>query len=169
MYSATENDGSGFASPRHHRRRLIRRAREASGLTQRELGERVGLPQSTISEIETGDAALDPALLPRIAVELDIQGSALRTLLASGPDDRWRQWIWASRRPPTEKLLLLAVLDGGAGGIAVDDLVACTGLTVGTVRSLADGLAREGVLQRHGNGPGSELLTFADEPAEGHG
>ena len=150
VYSATEDEGLGFASPRHRRRRLLRRAREASGLTQRELGERVGLPQSAISGIETGDVELDPALLPRIAVELDIQGSALRTLMASGPDDRWRQWIWTSRCPPTDKLVLLAVLDGGAGGIAVDELVACTGLTVGTVRSLADSLVREGVLQRHG-------------------
>jgi transcriptional regulator with XRE-family HTH domain len=169
VYSATEDDGLGFASPRHHRRRLIRRAREASGLTQRELGERVGLPQSAISGIETGDAELDPALLPRIAIELNIRGSALRTLLASGPDDQWRQWIWSSRRPPTDKLLLLAVLDGGAGGIAMDDLVACTGLTVGTVGAVTDGFVREGLLRRHGDGRRSELLIFANEPAEGHG
>jgi hypothetical protein len=138
------------------------------GFTQRELGERVGLPQSAISGIETGDAELDPALL-RIAVELDIQGNALRTLMASGPDDRWRQWIWASRRPPTEKLLLLAVLDADAGAIAVDDLVACTGLTVGTVRALTDGFVRAGVLRRHGDGSQSQLLVFADEPSEDRG
>jgi transcriptional regulator with XRE-family HTH domain len=169
VYGAIIDDGLGSTNLRHRRSRLIRRAREASGLTQRELGERVGLPQSTISGIETGDAALDPALLPRIAVELEIRGCALRTLLASGPDDRWRQWIWSSRRPPTEKLLLLAVLDRGAGGIAMDDLVACTGLTVGTVGAVTDAFVREGLLQRHRNGRRSELLIFANEPAEGHG
>lgn len=169
MDGAIVDDGLGFTSPRHRRSRLIRRAREASGLTQRELGERVGLPQSAISGIETGAAEFDPALLPRIAVELDIQGNALRTLMASGPDDRWRQWIWASRRPPTEKLLLLAVLDGGAGAITVDDLVACTGLTVGTVRALTDGFVRAGVLRRHGDGSQSQLLVFADEPSEDRG
>jgi transcriptional regulator with XRE-family HTH domain len=163
---AIVDDDLGFTSPRRRRSRLIRRAREASGLTQRELGERVGLPQSSISGIETGDAELDPALLPRVAVELEIQGSALRTLMAGGPDDQWRHWIWACRRPPTEKLVLLAVLDSGDSGIALDDLVACTGLTVGTVRAVVDGVVRDGVLRRCRDGRRSEWLIFVDEPSE---
>ena len=165
MYNAAAVTDTRVASLTQRRKRLIRRAREARGFTQRELGERVGLPQSAISGIETGDTELDPALLPRFAVELDIQGSALRTLMAGGPDDRWRQWIWACRRSPTEKLVLLAVLDSGDSGIALDDLVACTGLTVGTVRAVVDGFVRDGVLRRCRDGRRSERLIFVDEPS----
>jgi hypothetical protein len=168
LYNTEAVTDTSVASLIQRRKRLIRRAREAKGFTQRELGLRVGLPQSAISGIETGDTELDTVLLPRFAVELDIQGSALRTLMAGGPDDRWRQWIWASRRPPTEKLVLLAVLDSGDKGTALDDLVACTGLTVGTVRAVVEGFVRDGVLQRYRDARCSERLVFVDEPSE-HG
>ena len=129
------------------RRRLIRRARQAMGLSQRELGQRVGLPQSRISQIETGDADLDDDCIPRIAAELGIVGQALERLLGEHPAQRWRQWIWRSRRSPSQKLVLLALLDCATQGADVDSLQAATGLTVGTVRALVAELTEEGLLR----------------------
>ena len=45
----------------------LRRAREACDLTQREVARRLSIPQSTISEIETGQRRLDMAELIALA------------------------------------------------------------------------------------------------------
>ena len=167
--NAVTADKAVVAGASISRRQLIRRAREAKGLTQRELGERIGLSQSVVSHIETGDADVAPALLPRIAAELEICGTAFYVVLGSARSDQWRSWIWSSRRPPNEKLLLLSLLDGAAGNGALETLTSLTGLNAGTVRSLADGLVQEGLLLRLDD-PRTcgEMLVFADQrPEEG--
>jgi|SRR5882724_3132592 len=52
---------------------LIKRAREDKGLSQRALGERVGLPQSHISKIESGAVDLQTSNLMQIARALDLE------------------------------------------------------------------------------------------------
>jgi len=51
----------------------IRRARIAKALTQKELGQRVGLPQSHISKIEKGTVDLKLSSLVEIARALDLE------------------------------------------------------------------------------------------------
>lgn len=51
----------------------IRRARQDKGLTQGELGSRVGLPQSHISKIETGAVDIQTSSLIEIARALDLE------------------------------------------------------------------------------------------------
>ena len=51
----------------------IRAARQAKALTQKELGQRVGLPQSHISKIEKGAVDLQLSSLVEIARALDIE------------------------------------------------------------------------------------------------
>jgi transcriptional regulator with XRE-family HTH domain len=51
----------------------IRQARKDRGLTQRELGQRVGLPQSHISKIESGAVNLQVSSLAEIARALDLE------------------------------------------------------------------------------------------------
>lgn len=128
------------------RSELIRRARRAKGLTQRELGEQVGLPQSTISQIETGDIVVDATLLPRIAAALDIGGQALHRLLAATDGRHWREWVWASNRPPNQKLVVLALTDGADGHASLEKLEALTGLNTGTLRAAVEELARLGLV-----------------------
>lgn len=53
--------------------RSLRNARAASGLTQRELGERVGLPQSHVSKIEQGVVDLQLSSLAELARALDLE------------------------------------------------------------------------------------------------
>ena len=51
----------------------IRAARQAKALTQKELGQRVGLPQSHISKIEKGAVDLQLSSLVEIARALDLE------------------------------------------------------------------------------------------------
>jgi HTH-type transcriptional regulator / antitoxin HipB len=51
----------------------IKVAREQKGLSQRALGERVGLPQSHISKIENGSVDLQASSLLEIARALDLE------------------------------------------------------------------------------------------------
>lgn len=51
----------------------LRQARKDKGLTQRELGKRVGLPQSHISKIESGAVDLQVSSLAEIARALDLE------------------------------------------------------------------------------------------------
>ena len=57
---------------------IIRRNRRRLGMSQRELGDRVGLRQETISLIETGNPAtrLDTMLSVLAALELEFQVAA---------------------------------------------------------------------------------------------
>ncbi|WP_328983777.1 helix-turn-helix domain-containing protein [Thiorhodovibrio winogradskyi] len=126
---------------------MIRRARLAMGLTQRELGERMRMPQSTVSRIETGDAVPEPAVLAQLAAVLDMGSLGLRSLLDGLNHDSWRQWVWMSRRPPSEKLLLLALVDGVEGDTTLEQLEDMTGFTIGTLRAAIEGLVREGLIQ----------------------
>lgn len=51
----------------------LRNARRAKGLTQRELGQRVGVPQSHISKIEQGGVDLQFSSLTELARALDLE------------------------------------------------------------------------------------------------
>ncbi|RVT90264.1 helix-turn-helix domain-containing protein [Sphingomonas crocodyli] len=74
----------------------LRKGRVSKGLTQRALGERVGLPQSHISKIEQGGVDLQLSSLVEMARALDLELKlvprqalpAVDALIhASGPDD----------------------------------------------------------------------------------
>jgi len=83
--------------------RIVREARRRAGLTQRELGERVGTTQSAIARIERG--ATEPAydrvrrfvaacgfeLIPRIAARDDSDWSVASANLRLSLDGRVRQ------------------------------------------------------------------------------
>jgi transcriptional regulator with XRE-family HTH domain len=61
---------------------ILRAARERVGLTQRELGHRVGLPQSHVSKIESSAVDLQLSSLIEIARALDLELTLIpRTLL----------------------------------------------------------------------------------------
>jgi len=126
---------------------LIRSARQVKGLTQRELGARVGLPQSEVSRLERGGIARPPDVVARIAAVLDVPADLLCAASASGNERQWRQWLWASRHKPYEKLLLLALLDSPDAESELDALMARTGLGAGTARTMTDSLRREGLLR----------------------
>lgn len=51
----------------------LRAARQAKGLTQKELGSRVGMPQSHISKIETGGVDLQLSSLTELSRALDLE------------------------------------------------------------------------------------------------
>ncbi len=51
---------------------LLEVAREELGLTQTDLAERLGKPQSFVSKYEAGQRALDPTELIRISRELHL-------------------------------------------------------------------------------------------------
>lgn len=88
---------------------MLRAARRRAGLTQRELAERAGVPQSTIGRIEIG--AIDPRastltrLLRKCGLELDVQPalgvgvdrSQIRALLALAPRERIERTVEAAR------------------------------------------------------------------------
>ena len=126
---------------------LIRRARQARGLSQQELGALVGLSQPEVSRLESRGLARDPAVLARIAAALEVPGDLLGALLAEGELAQWQRWVWASRRKPYEKLLLLALLECPDARGDLDALMARTGLGPGTARSLLEGLVRDGVVR----------------------
>jgi transcriptional regulator with XRE-family HTH domain len=149
-----------MTTPQSRRQFMIRRARQAKGLTQRELAAMVGTSASRISQLENGCRELDANLAPRLAAVLDIQGRALNTLLGEPDDPGWRQWIWQSRCSPNEKLLLLALHESQEPALNAADLVASTGLPPGTVRALTEALHRRGVL-RPVFGPETEARRWA--------
>jgi transcriptional regulator with XRE-family HTH domain len=45
----------------------LRQAREEAGLSQREVGRRLGRPQSFVSKVESGERRIDPVELARFA------------------------------------------------------------------------------------------------------
>lgn len=89
--------------------RVLKQARRRAGYTQRQLAEKVGMPQSTIGRIESG--ALDPRAttldkllracgdelraVPRIGEGVD--RTLAWELLAQPPEERLRSMVQASR------------------------------------------------------------------------
>jgi len=61
---------SGFAEN-------LRQIRDARGLTQSELADRMGVAQAFISQLETGRRRPSPALIGRIATALDVDAAVL--------------------------------------------------------------------------------------------
>jgi transcriptional regulator with XRE-family HTH domain len=58
-------------SPLHHKPQAVTRERERLGLTRTQLADRVGVSLSLISEIEKGTRNATPAMILRLAKELD--------------------------------------------------------------------------------------------------
>lgn len=56
-----------------HIARALRKAREAKGLSQRELGKKAGVPQGHISKIENGTVDLRVSSLVALARTLDLE------------------------------------------------------------------------------------------------
>ena len=56
-----------------HIARTLRKAREARGLSQRELGKKAGVPQGHISKIENGAVDLRVSSLVALARALDLE------------------------------------------------------------------------------------------------
>ena len=56
-----------------HIARALRKAREAKGLSQRELGKKAGVPQGHISKIENGAVDLRVSSLVALARTLDLE------------------------------------------------------------------------------------------------
>lgn len=149
-------------------RYVMQRARQARGLTQRELGQRVGVSSATISHLENGRKSLDPQLAERLANALQLQGQGLQQVLNTDDNTQWREWIWRSRCTPNEKLLLLAMLDRSAQAAETEGLVEQTGLPAGTVRALTEALHRQDLLRRVFDlQSGEQAWCFALTPAHG--
>lgn len=53
--------------------KILKKARQAKGLTQAELGKKMGLPQSHISKIEAGEVDLRVSSLKEMARLLDLE------------------------------------------------------------------------------------------------
>jgi transcriptional regulator with XRE-family HTH domain len=62
---------------------VVRRVRRTADLSQRELAERIGVPQSTLAAAETGGGGLPVAVLARIA---QVVGGRLAVLTADGTE-----------------------------------------------------------------------------------
>lgn len=56
---------------------LIKEGLERRGMSESELGARVGRHQATVSKWATGDTRPSPALMPKIEVELDLPAGSL--------------------------------------------------------------------------------------------
>jgi transcriptional regulator with XRE-family HTH domain len=83
---------------------VLARMRRAAGLTGRELGERVGLSQPTISRIERGKGGPpDPQDVLRLATALGVDKAAARLLMerAERSHDRMTDWRPASAGLPS--------------------------------------------------------------------
>jgi len=91
--------------------RLLKMARRRAGVTQRELSRRSGVPQPTISRIESGRMEPTYQLLDRLlracgmeVVPIDTQAedavdrSLIRSMLELTPEQRFRHAVEASRR-----------------------------------------------------------------------
>lgn len=58
----------------------IRMLRFAKELTQRELGDKIGIKQFEISNIENGSKKLTPELIKKLAEELEVGAEELKEL-----------------------------------------------------------------------------------------
>ena len=84
-----------------HITRELRKAREAKGLSQRELGKKAGVPQGHISKIENGAVDLRLSSLVALARTLDLELAlvprkvvpALKSLARSSVADALRERV----------------------------------------------------------------------------
>lgn len=82
---------------------LLREARIAAGLSQRELAARAGIPQPAIARIESGASSPRVDTLARLLAACDRQVAHVRRSSAIDPQD-WAQVQDNLRRTPTERL-----------------------------------------------------------------
>ena len=75
--------------------RILNMARRRAGLTQRELGRRSGVPQSTVSRIERGAISPTVDTLERLVRAC---GMELEPVRVPGQDDVDRTLIWENLR-----------------------------------------------------------------------
>lgn len=65
---------------------ILRRARKKAGLTQSELGARVGLRQATVSRVEAGEPAVQIDTMMAMLSALDLE-LVVRSRTRGSPDD----------------------------------------------------------------------------------
>ena len=82
-------------------RHLIREARRRAGLTQAELAERAGVPQSTVGRIESGARDPSTALVERL---IRAAGFEIRTGLADPDSETDSQFDRTLARTPRQRL-----------------------------------------------------------------
>ena len=85
----------------------LRRIRDARGLTQSQLAEKVGANQATISKIERGDEGVTLGMINRIAKALGVAPVTLFGL----PDIQQRAIEALDRMPPDQQEAAAVVLD----------------------------------------------------------
>ena len=82
-------------------RNLVREARKRAGLTQTELGNRAGVPQSTIARIESGARTPSTAMVERL---VRAAGFEIRARLGEPDTETASMFSRTLRRTPTERL-----------------------------------------------------------------
>ena len=92
----------------------IARQRRATGLTQAELAEKVGVQPETISRLETGKRRVSMEMLALLSGSLDIELHELfRLQLSDGPKDQaMGKLVWFASRLTAAEIEL--VMDVGA-------------------------------------------------------
>lgn len=132
----------------------IRHYRKAAGLTQAELGAKLGVTQGLVSRWENGDKSVPPERIEEIAQTLDAPvGDLTRAarqeevpevyegyVRTDKERERWRDMLVEAGLPHTVLLVLSALpkhLDEGVSTVvvAVEDLAARTGLSPDEVKS----------------------------------
>ena len=87
---------------------MLREARTAAGLTQRELAARAGVPQPAIARIESGASSPRVDTLARLLAACDRQVAHVRRRSTVDPQD-WAQVQDNLRRTPDQRLRNLEV------------------------------------------------------------
>ncbi|MGD9850762.1 MAG: helix-turn-helix domain-containing protein [Nitrospirales bacterium] len=90
--------------------KILKKARRAKGLTQAELGKKMGLPQSHISKIEAGHVDLRVSSLKEMARLLDLEPMlipraltpAVRSVISGGGKEQKPAWQ-ADTLPESDK------------------------------------------------------------------
>jgi len=87
----------------------IARIRKERALTQVQLAEKIGIIQSIVSSVESGDRRLSAEMAVRFAQALDV---SMDELLGPGRRKILRRLEQIEQLPPTRQLALLRTIDG---------------------------------------------------------
>lgn len=107
MGTARKTASASSSRPVSH---FLREWRRERGLSQAQLGERIGVLHAAISKIERGESALDEMTLLRLAKALEIEPGDLYR----DPSDRRDIWAIAARvarLQPAKLALAVSVLE----------------------------------------------------------
>lgn len=94
---------------------LIRAAREKAGLTQEELGQRIGLTRTSITNIENGRQNIQVHTLYSIASVLDTSPHAFLPLLEVPSSNELQEQLRSAAVDPQERQWIEGVLNQKGG------------------------------------------------------